>query len=234
MQTSEGLIVSCTLIASIAYAHGVHTRRVFVLSPASAGGMHARILLRDEARFDLAVRLRSRGAPLGETFSFLSGLYFRGKLAYGSAFARPPAGHEGVLIITTHRGLLPPQTMITVRELREMASVPIGVDEPRYREPLERDAADLSDTVGADGEVVLLGSIATPKYVDILRTFLGARLRFPEQFVGRGDMSRGGLLLRHVRSGEELSYVSLEGATRHGQRPPRLEPLNRSDHAARE
>ena len=174
------------------------------------------------------MRLREPdGATLGETFSFLSGLYFRGKLAYATTFARPPRKAEGVLVITTHRGLLPPATRVTVSELREMACVPIEVDEPRYREPMERDAEALARAVGERGEVVLLGSIATPKYVDILRAFLGARLKFPAEFVGRGDMSRGGLLLRHVQSGEELTYVPLDGATRHGKRPPKLVPIRK-------
>jgi hypothetical protein len=204
--------------------------RVFVLSPASCAGERARILLRDEAQFDLAVRLRgNEGATLGETFSFLSGLYFRGKLAYATTFARPPhTGGEGAFVITTHRGLLPPSTRVTVTELRDMACVPIDVDEPRYREPMERDAQRLADAIGAHGEVVLLGSIATPKYVDILRAILGSRLRFPAEFVGRGDMSRGGLMLRHVQSGAELTYIPIDGATRRGKRPPKLKPIKRT------
>ncbi|HEV2293988.1 MAG TPA: hypothetical protein VGR35_09030 [Tepidisphaeraceae bacterium] len=199
--------------------------RVFVLSPASCAGERARILLRDEAQFDLAVRLRTEGATIGETFSFLSGLYFRGKLAYASAFARPPRAGEGVLVITTHRGLLPPATRVNVNELRDMACVPIEMDEPRYRGPMERDAEQLACAVGDQGEVVLLGSIATPKYVDILRAFLGPRLRFPAEFVGRGDMSRGGLMLRQVQANQELAYLPLDGATRRGKRPPKLEPI---------
>ena len=203
--------------------------RVFALSPASCGGERARILLRDEATFDLAVRLRTApGATLGETFSFLSGLYFRGKLAYASAFARPPKEGEGVFVITTNRGLVSPRAHVTVSELREMACVPIDVDEPRYRGPMERDARALADAVGDDGEVVLLGSIATPKYVEILRAILGERLRFPAEFVGRGDMSRGGLMLRHVALGTELKYVPIvEGATRRGKRPPKLSPIRK-------
>jgi hypothetical protein len=59
--------------------------RIFLLSPASCSGRRAEILLRERAAFDLAVRLRSgTGVTLGEAFSFLSGLYFRGKLAYAS------------------------------------------------------------------------------------------------------------------------------------------------------
>lgn len=80
-------------------------KRVFLLSPASCSGERARLVLRGDARFDLALRLRSRdGAALGEVFSFLSGLYFRGKLAYANAFARPPDDMDGVLVITPSRG----------------------------------------------------------------------------------------------------------------------------------
>ena len=67
--------------------------RIFLLSPAHCGGKRAELLLNDRASFSLAVRLRSEaGATLGEAFSFLSGLYFRGKLAYADHFARPPEG----------------------------------------------------------------------------------------------------------------------------------------------
>ena len=69
---------------------------------------------------------------------------------------------------------------------------------------------------------MLLGSIATGKYVDPLLEVFRDRLVFPETFVGRGDMSRGGVLLRAARSGEELSYRPIAGAIRHGKRPPKL------------
>jgi len=76
-----------------------------------------------------------------------------------------------------------------------------------------------------ESEIVLLGSVASDKYVDPLLGVFGERLVFPPSFVGRGDMSRGGLLLRCVRSGEELTYVPVKGAVRHGPRPPRLPPI---------
>jgi hypothetical protein len=94
-----------------------------------------------------------------------------------------------------------------------------------YRRPLERSARAIAADVGPDCAVVLLGSIASPKYVDILQGIFGERLVFPSEFVGRGDMSRGGLLLRCVRSGEELTYGPVKGAVRHGPRPPRLPPI---------
>ena len=198
-------------------------RRVFLLSPADASGRRARLLLSDEARFELATRVRQSGAPLGEIFSFISGLYFRGKLAYARAFAEPTvAGASSVLIITASRGLLPPETCLRIAELKDMASVPITVSDLRYRVPLERDAARLASQLGTACEVVLLGSIATQKYVDPLLEIFGDRLVFPTEFVGRGDMSRGGLMLRSVREGMQLVYAPVRNATRHGVRPPKL------------
>jgi hypothetical protein len=199
--------------------------RLFLLSPASCGGERAELVFSDRARFDLAERLRTpAGAPLGEVFTFLSGLYFRGKLTYATAFARPPRGVPGVLVITTTRGLLLPGQPATLDLLREFASVDLHAGEARYRRPLERDAGLLADRLSARGEVVLLGSVATGKYVDVLGAVFGDRLRFPADFVGRGDMSRGGLLLRCVRERRELEYVPVAGASRHGPRPPRLGP----------
>jgi len=199
------------------------TRRVFLLSPAWCGGERAQMLFRPAAEFDLAVRLRSEGgAPLGEAFAFLSGLYFRGKLAYASAYARPPRGVPGVLVITPSEGLLPPDERVDLARLQRFAGVPVSAADERYRTPLLRDAAALGERLGPLGEVVLLGSVATGKYADLLEAILGERLLFPPDFVGRGDMSRGGLLLRCVDEGRELAYRTLRGAVRHGPRPPKL------------
>src|SRR5262245_20223897 len=203
--------------------------RVFLLSPATLGGERATLLTSPRAAFPLALRLQSRGgAPLGEVMSFLSGLYFRGKLAYGLTFATPPTPRcPGVLVITPDRGLLPPDMPITLDALRASARVDIPERNPTYRMPLETSARALARRVGRHGEVVLLGSIASDKYTAVLSDVFGSRLRFPADFVGRGDMSLGGLLLRCVRAGQELPYVPLHGAIRHGQRPPRLTPLSR-------
>jgi hypothetical protein len=200
--------------------------RIFLLSSAHCGGERARLLLNPRAGFDLARRVQSAaGAPLGEVFSFMSGLYFRGKLAYAEAFARPPAGLAGAYVITPTAGLRRPDEPVDVQRLREFARVSIAVSEPRYRRPLERDTRLLAELTGPEVEIVLLGSVASPKYVDVLLAVLGDRLRFPSAFVGRGDMSRGGLLLRCVRARAELDYVSVNGAVRHGPRPARLTPL---------
>lgn len=183
------------------------------------------------AAFTLAQQLRSaEGARLGEVFSFVSGLYFRGKLAYARRFARPPDPADpvaagGVLVITPNAGLRAADTPVTLESFRGFASVDIDLKNRAYRAPLEQGARALLTAVGAECEVVLLGSIASGKYVDLLLPIFGERLMFPIHFVGRGDMSRGGLMLRCAAAGLELDYVPLAGAVRHGQRPPKLEPI---------
>ncbi len=202
--------------------------RIFLLSPANASGVRAKLILRENATFPLALRLRDGGLSLGESFSFISGLYFRGKLAYARAFAQPPPhaqGARGAMVITACGGLLPAETLVTREGLCKISSASVSLSDARYRIPLERDAGLLADEIGARCEVVLLGSIATPKYVDPLLKIFGERLLFPAEFAGRGDMSRGGLMLRCVQSGVQLNYVPLATANRHGARPPKLPPL---------
>ena len=184
------------------------------------------MMLSPRAAFPLARRLREPdGAPLGEVMSFLSALYFRGKLTYAEAFARTAAGTPGVLVITSAAGLQPPSAPLTAEALRESARVDIDARNPRYRRPLEASATALAARLSARDEIVLLGSIASAKYVDVLTGVFGDRLVFPLDFVGRGDMSRGGLLLRCVRAGLELAYGPVLGAVRTGARPPKLAPL---------
>ena len=198
--------------------------RVFLLSPADSSATRARRLQRPEADHDLARRLRGRdGAPLGEVFAFLSSLYFRGKLAYARAFARPAHGRDGVLVITPCDGLRTPETRVSLADLRRYAEVPVDAEDERYRTPFLRDLRARASE-WADAEVVLLGSIASGKYTELLTEALGQRLLFPKDFVGRGDMSRGGLLLRSADERRELDCVPLLGATLHGKRPPRLAP----------
>ena len=203
--------------------------RIFLLSPASCSGRRAAQLLSPRAQFELARRLREGdAAPIGEIFQFLSGLYFRGKLAYARAFAKPPANlPSGVFVITTGSGLREADTPITADAIRSFAGVDISASNASYRQPLERTARWVLDEGGDDMEVVLLGSIASGKYVDVLGPVFGERLVFPPSFVGRGDMSRGGLMLRAAASGEELEYAPIAGAVRHGARPPKLDPATR-------
>jgi hypothetical protein len=189
------------------------------------------MILSERAGFDLAVRLRSgEGVAIGEVFAFVSGLYFRGKLAYSLEFARPPdpvapLTGSGALVITPTAGLRAVETAISIDALRAFGGVDIAAADPRYRQPLVASARVLNEEIGSECDVVLLGSIASSKYVEILVDIFGDRLLFPTDFVGRGDMSRGGLLLRAVRSGRELPYAPVAGAVRHGPRPPRLERI---------
>jgi hypothetical protein len=196
--------------------------RVFLLSPASSGGERMALVLSPRARFALAHAVQADGAPLGEVFRFASGLYFRGKLAYAEAFARPPAGAPGALVIAPGAGLVPPAAIVRAEDLRAFAAVPVDASDRRFREPLERDARALSETLDGRDEVVLLGSVASDKYVTPLLAAFGGRLLFPSAFVGRGDLSRGGLMLRAARAGIELEYRPVEGAVLRGPRPPRL------------
>jgi hypothetical protein len=204
-----------------------------LLSPANCGGTRARQVMSPNATFALAARLRSaEGAPLGDLFSFMSGLYFRGKLTYARRFARPaepdnPLVGSGIHVITANAGLRSPDTLVTRVAVQAFGRGDIDAGNARYRRPLEASARALLAEIGADCDVVLLGSVASPKYIDILTAIFGARLLFPIAFVGRGDMSRGGLLLRHAREGVELEYVPVLGAVVHGVRPPKLPPLAR-------
>lgn len=181
------------------------------------------MLLKPEARFDLAQRLWAGGhVSLGEAFAFMSGLYFRGKLAYARTFAHAPSGQPGVLIITSNRGLVSADTLVTAEELRSYSDVPIDARDERYSQPLIRDAVALAASCSNNCSIVLLGSVASGKYVDHLLPILGSSLQFPHEFVGRGDMSRGGLLLRSVAANRILTHVPVAGALRRGPRPPRL------------
>jgi hypothetical protein len=196
-------------------------RRIFLLSPASCGGKRASLLFNERAEFDVARRVRGRdGAPLGDVFSFLSGLYFRGKLTYARVFENPPPRRgAGIHIITPTDGLLSPHIRVNLDDIERFGTVPIKVDESRYRVPLELDANRLAEEIGGKCEVVLLGSVATGKYVDVLEPIFGGRLLFPKDFVGRGDMARGGMLLQRAESGVELNYIPVSHPTRLGVRP---------------
>lgn len=148
--------------------------RVFILSPARAGGRRAQLLTRPQAAFELARQMQIGDAALGDVFTFCSGLYFRGKLTYGQKFAQPPIGIPGVQIITPSRGLLSAETRIGTGELREFVTVAVDADEARFTGPLRQSAETLA---AATCEVVLLGSIATGKYVDCLLPMLADSMR---------------------------------------------------------
>jgi hypothetical protein len=197
-------------------------RRIFLLSPADSGGVRAKMLFTPNAQLDIAERLRNSSVPLGEVFSFISGLYFRGKLSYAERFKNPPPGVAGVHIITATSGLLLPEEPMTLARLKFISVSQVDPGNPEYRRPLDRDAFRLRELLEPQTQVVLLGSIATPKYVLPLLEVFGERLLFPRDFVGRGDMSRGGLLLRCCSLGAPLEYDPVLGAVRRGRRPPKL------------
>ena len=200
-------------------------RKIFLLSPANLAGERAKMLFNERAQFDLAQRLRLKAVPVGEVFSFLSGLYFRGKFQYAQHFGNPPTGLPGAMVITSNRGMIDASTPVTLQELKRFSKTPIDESDSRYRVPLQREARRVSGLLPGDCQLVLLGSIATGKYVDVLLETFAERLLFPSEFVGRGDMSRGGLLLRCVATNSELEYVSVQGAIRRGTRPPKLKPM---------
>jgi hypothetical protein len=200
-------------------------KTVFLLSPAYCGGRRAGILLNPASEAATARELRAGRLTLGRAFAFMSGLYFRGKLTYAERFGDP-------LVITPTRGLQAPSLPFNLKLLREFAVGDVSLDNPEYRTALEKDAKSLvrriSKEHGKGGQVVLLGSVASGKYVDVLLPILGDRLRYPIAFIGRGDMSRGGLLLRSAASGEELEYQVLTAGVRpRGPRPPKLDPATR-------
>ena len=177
-------------------------------------------MLSPKATFPVAARLRAGGVPIGDLFAHMSGLYFRGKITYARKFGR-------AFVITPDQGLIPAEAPITSQVLVRFADADIDLANPVYRMPLEQTTRALAAAAGSDAEFVLLGSVASEKYVQVLTAILGRRLVFPAAFVGRGDMSRGGLLLRAAAASQELHYVPVIGAVRHGVRPPRLDPSTR-------
>jgi hypothetical protein len=185
-------------------------RRIFLLSPANASGIRGQRLLNSDGQSQLAQRLRQSGAPLGEVYQFISSLYFRGKLEYAEKFKNPPPGVPGVHIITG-AGLKLPETVIKLEELRRISATPIDAQNSGYRAPLDRDLRQLRDLGGGETDVILLGSIATSKYVTPLLAVFGEQLLFPEIFLGRGDMSRGSLLLKSCSTASPLRYLPAAG-----------------------
>ena len=201
--------------------------QIFLLSPAYCAGRRAKILLNPASPAQMAVRLRQGDLTLGEAFAFMSGLYFRGKLAYATHFGRGARDLPPVLVITPTRGLQPPGLPVTADLIREFAGVDISAQDPRYHVPLARDVSALAARLPSGARAVLLGSVATTKYVDLLARLLGPRLYFPPEFIGRGDMSRGGLMLRSAALGLELDYDTLRAGVvlKRAGRPVKVEIL---------
>lgn len=180
---------------------------IFLLSPASLNGLRAKQLTSPRAKFALAQQYRTEeGVEIADAFAFMSALYFRGKIAYARRFA----ARDGIFVITPGFGLVPPDWRLTAERMKRMRRIDIDVASRSYVKPLREHAGELAQSFAEDTPVVLLGSVATGKYVDVLRPILGNRLRFPSAFAGLGDMARGGLMLRAARAGIELEYVTLD------------------------
>lgn len=201
--------------------------KVFLISPATAHGPRALSLRRADARSLLARRLRDEGAPLGEVFSFLSGLYFRGKLEYARAFAHAPRVEGGAVhVITMTDGLVSPDVPISSADLERYARCIDGTAAAVKR--LEETAAAVARALGEEGDVILLGSVNTGKYTDLLAPIFGGRLLFPRDVLHIGQLARGALFLRHARERLELDYVPVADIERRrgrasitsGQEPP--------------
>jgi len=191
---------------------------LFLLSPARLDGRRGAQLLAPTARSPLAEALRTReGAPLGEVFQFVSSLYFRGKLAYARHFAdagiTPEWWGSGVLVITQNRGLVPAESRVCLEHVAAFAQTRIDTKEADYRAPLVRDATSIREHLG-EGRVVLLGSVATPKYVETLLAVFGDRVFYPSSLRGMGDMRRGSVLLRAAAEDRELEYEPLSSLAR--------------------
>ncbi len=196
--------------------------KLFLLSPASVTGLRAKQLASPRARFDLAVQYRSPdGVAIADAFAFMSALYFRGKIAYARAFAvpSPVIGGDGIFVITPGYGLVPPEWRLTEERLKRMRKIDVDASTRAFAKPLRDHATLIARALEPerDAQVILLGSVATGKYVDVLWPILGNRLRFPATFAGLGDMARGGLMLRAARAGKELEYTTLDA---NRKRPP--------------
>lgn len=204
----------------------LRTYRIFLLSPANVAGRRAKMLLNPGASFELARKLHTgRKVTLGEAFSFMSGLYFKGKLAYARAFAHPPDQLSGAYVITSNLGLVPVDTLITAEELMLFSGDQIDAQNKGYSEPLVYTASALANA-SRDCSFILLGSVASGKYTDHLLPVFGENLQFPLEFVGRGDMSRGALMLRSAAACQMLNHIAVGGALLRGKRPPKLFPLS--------
>jgi hypothetical protein len=178
-------------------------------------------VLNPNASFPLARALHSNeGALLGEVFSFVSGLYFRGKAAYSERFGSLPGGVAGGLVMSPGEGLRFLHERVTAERLRHWAKVDVDAKNAAFTENLIGHCHELWRTCGDTTRYVLLGSIATDKYVEPLTQVFHQRLLFPKDFVGRGDMSRGALMLRAAKDGQELEYAPIKGSALHGPKAP--------------
>src|SRR5687767_2693589 len=152
------------------------SHKIFLISPASLAGIRGRAVLEGRSSAPFMEALRAEGVRLVEVYAFISSLYFRGKLEYAVRFARPPGGIAGAWVITPTRGLVGADARVTLADLEEFASGSIETDDARYRDALRRTALHVASGLGGAGDVVLLGSIASSRYLEPLAEVFGERL----------------------------------------------------------
>lgn len=190
---------------------------VYLLSPANLNGLRAKQLMSPRANFEAAKMYRTpEGVPIGLAFAFMSALYFRGKITYALHFG----GVENTYVIAPGFGLVRADWRITEERMKTLRKTEVDVRKRNYRKPLEREAKALAAHLDDSTQVVLLGSVASGKYVNVLWPIFGERLVFPAMFAGLGDMSRGGLLLRATRANQELEYTSLSSPRNRTDKDP--------------
>jgi hypothetical protein len=195
----------------------LYRQSVFLLSPAHAGGVKAKLLVSEKSRFETALRFRSReGLSIAEAYSFMSALYFRGKVAYSLRFG------SDYYVIVPGFGLVPLDWKMTPARFDRLKEVEVDPRCAEYTRSLQKTASRVAASIPADCRVVLLGSIATDKYVNVLAPIFKRHLHYPKLFSGRGDMSRGALMLQASRTGQELEYAPVLSKLSCTVRQPKL------------
>lgn len=189
---------------------------IFLLSPANLSGTRARQMISPRAMSAAGIAYRSpEGVRIADAFTFMSALYFRGKHAYAREFAKPHPGiGETAFVIAPGYGLVSLDWRLDKEKMKRLARTKIDVRSRAYTTPLRRCCRELEAKLSAGDIVVLLGSVASGKYVDVLEPIFGPRLRFPKIFAGMGDMQRGSVMLKAAAAKLELEYVDLTH-TRH-------------------
>ncbi len=152
--------------------------RIFLLSPANARESEGQRLLHSTAPSELAVRLRQSGVRLGDVYQHISSLYFRGKLSTHQVSAIPLSRLRACRYITG-TGLMLPETLIRFDEFRQLSAISIDASNERYRQSLIADLMRLREMAGVHVDIILLGSIATSKYVDPIANVFGERVLVP-------------------------------------------------------
>jgi len=190
---------------------------ILLLSPANVSGTRARQMISPRAMSAAGLAYRSPGGvTIANAFTFMSALYFRGKHAYARAFAtEDPRIGTTAFVIAPGFGLVPLDWRLDQERMKKLARTKIDVRSRSYTMSLQKSCRELEARLAPDDTVVLLGSVASGKYVDVLEPVFGGRLRFPRIFAGMGDMKRGSVMLKAAASGVALEYVDLSHR-RHG------------------